>query len=554
MGKSSKRSPKRARVVRQRQRASATRLRHPGPHQVCECEHCAQLRIEHLNHQFAAEVARERPDPERLTVLFGVHPEEVPNDAHSRPRTGLGLLQCLLHALGEGLIQDEATRQRFLETLHGGENLDEPRLPGFLRHIFTGPGPLLLSLDTYTGVDLDHRDGAMLETQCHLQLIGAGGFRLTAIASDPCRPQDVANTPYRVPRCNDGKPRGSLLVHLEAAAAITTDWLEAHPALVEGIAALCLVATAFAAPRQSPTRFAPPSPWALLTQMSEIGEAGTRARRAEGQLRSAQHQIGNLQRHIEDSAAQIRTIRATLERRDAHIARLARQAVASPVPEDATSHPAGNAAQGATQEPDPRLEEQRLLVSQLIEERDLQRREIYELQQQVEALQLAARTAAGEAPDPSSTIPTPESLTDLGPWAELALGDRVVLHPRAIETAAGSNFANPGKVYSALRALAELYWPMFYDRSPGLKDRWDKRLAELGLDCKPVGAALRNSRIAVAYEVTHEGRRHVLDQHLRGSSSFDPRFGLRIYFCRDDARRRVIVGSLPTHLPNSASN
>lgn len=169
------------------------------------------------------------------------------------------------------------------------------------------------------------------------------------------------------------------------------------------------------------------------------------------------------------------------------------------------------------------------------------------LQQLQDALQAGGGTPA---PEPDGD---PESLAELGDWLP-CLDGRVVVHPKALAAAAESNYTNPGKVYSAPRALAEVYWPMLYERGGPTQKQWLDRCSELGLDSSLVGAAATHPLTADAYTVQIDGRKLVMDMHLRGNSSFDPRFGLRIYFTRNDDARQIVVGHLPSHLPNRESN
>ena len=54
------------------------------------------------------------------------------------------------------------------------------------------------------------------------------------------------------------------------------------------------------------------------------------------------------------------------------------------------------------------------------------------------------------------------------------------------------------------------------------------------------------------YTVTHDGRRFVLDMHIKyGNRSA---YLIRIYFCRDDDTGKIIVGSMPEHLATAAQS
>lgn len=198
-----------------------------------------------------------------------------------------------------------------------------------------------------------------------------------------------------------------------------------------------------------------------------------------------------------------------------------------------------------------KLEEAELKVENVLDVNSALRAELYAAQRQIEALILAAEPSRCDVVAP---VPNPESLDELESWAGQVLGERVLLHRSAITKAKESNYHNPGLVYDALRALANTYWPMVFEPSEESRSRWALRLEELHLDCSLVGTAPKMKTLYSAYEYQWEGKTYRMDKHLSGSSSFDPRFGLRIYFCVDRKHRRILVGSLPTHLPNRQSN
>lgn len=180
-------------------------------------------------------------------------------------------------------------------------------------------------------------------------------------------------------------------------------------------------------------------------------------------------------------------------------------------------------------------------------ENDALRGELYELQKSINTLINA------KAIEPTEVVEYPADFTELRSWAAANLKGRVHLHPRAVTAAEESNYQNPAKVYACLQALSELYWPLLYDTAKRDPAAWEARCAELGVECSRVGVAATEARTADSYTMTHNGKRLVADMHLRGNSSFDPRFGLRIYWARDDEAKQIVVCSLPTHLPRRVS-
>jgi len=244
-------------------------------------------------------------------------------------------------------------------------------------------------------------------------------------------------------------------------------------------------------------------------------------------------------------------LRANVERKSREIADLRRklkeagEVVVRPAPEDI--------AQAEVAALNEEIASLKFQNQQSRELADVMRREIYDLEQRLN-LMLRRSDAEMEAAESASLL-VPASFSEAEEWAERYLSGRVVLHPRAIKELQASNYHNPARVYEALWAMAHLYWPLLYQRDAADPAAWEQRLDALGLECSPVGTAATARQTANFYALQLEdGRRVVMDMHLKGNSSFDPRFALRIYFCRDDQGKRIVVGHLPMHLPNRLSN
>jgi hypothetical protein len=161
-----------------------------------------------------------------------------------------------------------------------------------------------------------------------------------------------------------------------------------------------------------------------------------------------------------------------------------------------------------------------------------------------------------QAQDCLSKLTVPNSLLDLECWAHRRLQGRGLIHQRAIAAATSSPYRNPARVYEILAAMADHYWPMFYapDCRAEATLRWEESCAALRVYCSHVGMAARTPQTAAKYALLHEGLPRVLTMQIKGSSSFDPRTCLRIYFAPMPDLRSLLVGHLPGHLPNKQSN
>lgn len=334
-------------------------------------------------------------------------------------------------------------------------------------------------------------------------------------------------------------------LRVQAGGPLSDAWLDRHAPL-EGLHADLL---ARADQHQIQSRA---STWVFLGESQRLPALRREIARREGiehELQLARRSLDGLREKIRNTEAS-RESSLVRERQTAMALMRVKEQQQPPHAPPATAM-AGPAAPPAADQHRQELARLRASLAFREDERSALRREVFDLQRQVQALIAAS---APERTDVLPVVETPESLAGIQAWAEVVLEGRVKLHPQAIARAVQSNYHNPGKVYDALRALADLYWPMLFAPSPERRPAWEQRLVELYLDCNPVGEAPRQPRTADAYRFLFEGRPYVMDLHLQGSSSFDPRFGLRIYFTVDRQGRRILVGSLPTHLPNRIGN
>lgn len=139
-------------------------------------------------------------------------------------------------------------------------------------------------------------------------------------------------------------------------------------------------------------------------------------------------------------------------------------------------------------------------------------------------------------------------LRDIAEWADLH-SDTLTILPRAIAEARKSPCEHQALVFDALDMLAHTYRLVKLSELPreDLKAKADQLGLFIGGSVDPAVA----SQYRDAYFVMFGGRRRWLDQHVGRGVSRDPRFCVRVYFFWDDESRRVVVGWLPSHLPNS---
>ena len=148
----------------------------------------------------------------------------------------------------------------------------------------------------------------------------------------------------------------------------------------------------------------------------------------------------------------------------------------------------------------------------------------------------------------------PKDYDGIAEWVEAHFSQRLYLHPKAISRmlTRSNQCADVALVCDALDYLATDYWQQRYDRLP--KDIALTRCAEKygrPFEVKPTGQATIDftpGDYKIRYFKNPQGKEidSDLDYHLRVGN--DSENLLRVYFLHDDARRIIVIGSLPDHL------
>ena len=197
-----------------------------------------------------------------------------------------------------------------------------------------------------------------------------------------------------------------------------------------------------------------------------------------------------------------------------------------------------------------------LLLRTAEHERDQARSGVEELRQTINALKtrnsyLEQRLATDR--NEGEEIPIPSSFEDLELWAQTHLAGKVVLLPRAIRSAKKSEFENIEQAYRALLCLRDHQYPMRIEGGSELVEAYRKATQELRLQDENTFPGNRATLQGDTYFVDYYGQRRLLERHLKGSNSRDPRHCFRLYYFWDDETKLIVVGSLPNHLPTEVT-
>ncbi len=149
-------------------------------------------------------------------------------------------------------------------------------------------------------------------------------------------------------------------------------------------------------------------------------------------------------------------------------------------------------------------------------------------------------------------------LEDMPQWAEGNLKGRVIILKSAFKIVAKSQYQSPDLIYQSLELLANEYWEQKMlgskpkEERDSIRKSFREALRNLTLE---IGASfssassLSTKTIQDAYQVTHDGTKFLLSQHLTKGNGTDKRYYFRSYFAWDDENKQVIVGHMPDHLP-----
>lgn len=172
--------------------------------------------------------------------------------------------------------------------------------------------------------------------------------------------------------------------------------------------------------------------------------------------------------------------------------------------------------------------------------RDAYRAQLSMLRSRIDALELKLKITQPE-------LEIPASFDGLSSWVEQNFPERLELRTRAARAANKSGFQNPALVYRCLARLAREYVDCRRLGKP-----LDRIFDDLGVRLERTGSASELAQWSDLYWVKNDrGENTFLDWHIKQGSDKNDQTTLRIYFYYDEEDERVVVGHLPTHLPNA---
>ena len=278
---------------------------------------------------------------------------------------------------------------------------------------------------------------------------------------------------------------------------------------------------------------------AKLTETAVIGEAA----RSKGDRESAKIALQEQSKLVESDLDQIDLMNACLNR------------IESTVKHEVSTWEAEqkSAENRAKLPPEKEFE---ILLQTVEHERDQARSELNEFKQTINALRtrinhLEMKLESGR--NGNDETPIPDNFEELESWSQIHLAGKVAVLPRAIRSAKKSEFENIELAYRALICLRDYQYPMRIEGGTERVEAYRNATQELRLQDENTFPGNRATLQGDTYFVEFAGQRRLLERHLKGSNSRDPRHCFRLYYFWDDETKMIVVGSLPNHLPTEVT-
>ncbi len=147
-----------------------------------------------------------------------------------------------------------------------------------------------------------------------------------------------------------------------------------------------------------------------------------------------------------------------------------------------------------------------------------------------------------------------ESYDDLEDWAEQVLGPQICIHSKALKDCRKNGHPDMlGRIADTLIAIRDYWIPFRLEGGLDKKEAAEKALAALGVDDEACFTRREKAAERPDYSIQDGTIRRVLHDHFKYGNSRHNSEQFRIYYSWDDENRRLIIGKMPSHLPNDMS-
>jgi len=147
-----------------------------------------------------------------------------------------------------------------------------------------------------------------------------------------------------------------------------------------------------------------------------------------------------------------------------------------------------------------------------------------------------------------------QSYEDLEDWADEVLGPHIAIHRKALKDCRQNGHPDMmERIAKTLLTIRDYWIPHKLEGGLERRDAATTALAALGVDDEPCFTQREKARGKPEYSVRDGDVTRVLYDHFKYGNSRSNAEQFRIYYSWDDDKRRLIIGKMPSHLPNDMS-
>lgn len=163
-------------------------------------------------------------------------------------------------------------------------------------------------------------------------------------------------------------------------------------------------------------------------------------------------------------------------------------------------------------------------------------------------------TSGGDAAAGPTQDRSLKNYDDLEDWADEVLGPHIFIHGKALKDCKRNGHADMLKrLEDTLIAIRDYWIPHKLEGGLDKKEASDKALAALGVADEGCFNRRDKARERPDYSVRDGQVDWVLYDHFKYGNSRRNSEQFRIYYAWDDETKRLIIGKMPSHLPNDQS-
>lgn len=147
-----------------------------------------------------------------------------------------------------------------------------------------------------------------------------------------------------------------------------------------------------------------------------------------------------------------------------------------------------------------------------------------------------------------------KSYDDLEDWAEEVLGPHIYIHNKALRDCSKNGHPDMlDRIADTLIAIRDCWIPFKLEGGLERRENAEKALAALGVEDECCFTRREKAAEKPEYSVRDGNITRILYDHFKYGNSRQNSEQFRIYYSWDEDGRRLIIGKMPSHLPNDLS-